>query len=197
LKKLLPKGSYVQTADDEYSFERHFELWFCVSMSDGYFTIDDKRVEPFEIGLNTAFAIGNDALKFAARVHGQCEIHCYIEGPNKKWLAEIIRNALKANIYREKMGWESVITLLEENDIAPVVLSYSVCDQFPNSGIADWTDDKNGDDWYKLSEEEKWRLAMIGVRERKGLEIKPDDWDDFFFEDGVDAFDLVEKVKIN
>jgi hypothetical protein len=43
----------------------------------------------FSAILNTTLAIGSDPLKLYARLHGQCEVHTFVEGKNRNWLADI------------------------------------------------------------------------------------------------------------
>ena len=66
--------------------------------------LNGKPINPFALSLNTAYAIGNDAVKLAARIHGQCEIHCWAKGENRKWLAGIVQQGLACGLYRAGMG---------------------------------------------------------------------------------------------
>ncbi len=177
-----------------------------IIFDDDSLTIGDRRSSFGTAALNTALAIGGDQLKLAARLHGQCEIHAFVEGPNRMWLANIIEIGLRRNIFRANTGWEGVVELLQSSSKEPVVTSYSVCDQFPNSGVAiqasvwsppETTDEDEGDDgWYELPESEQWRLAMdaLRIKNQNGykIELKPDDWEDYHFVDGVTAFDIVD-----
>lgn len=101
-----------------------------------------------DVGLNTALAAGSDPIKLAAKLHGYCELHAWVDGPDRAWLAGIMQEGLDIGLYRRgiwysKMpdgprdqwtpqGWEDVITLLRARDDEPVVTSYTVCDGFPN-----------------------------------------------------------------
>jgi hypothetical protein len=122
--------------------------------------------------LNTVLVVGNDPLCLYARLHGQCEIHAYVEGPNRTWLANVIRDGLEYGVYRPEAGWESVVTLLRNREDEPVVTSYSICESFPNRDVADWVppgeanedDDAHEDAWYDLDADERWRLAMTALR---------------------------------
>jgi hypothetical protein len=112
------------------------------------------ELETANLDLNTALVAGSDPVRLAAKIHGWCEIHCWIEGADRKWLAGIIDEGLAAGIYRRGMwyadqpdgpkdkwssqGWDEVLDLLRERDNGPVVLSYSVGDGFPNADIADY-----------------------------------------------------------
>lgn len=182
-----------------------FKTWYIVAMDpEAEFLLGDKRVSLFTLQLNTLLKIGDDPLKLAARIHGQCEIYAYVEGPNRRWLAEIMTRGLKTGVYRQNMHWEDVIAFLCERDDEPVVMSYSVCEQFPNPGVAEWMsenqervleDESNADEiheeWYELSTEEQWARAMPKLRGGgvgSGLELKPDGWNDYYFGEGLTAF---------
>lgn len=164
------------------------------------FRIDGHSIPAWYLSLNTAIAAGGPPLQFAARFHAQCEMHAWVDGPNRKWLAGIIRQGRALGMYRPNLGWESVIDLLEGPSRGPVVLSSSFTEGFPSRDLAkgyeysgDVPPDK--DRWYKLSDTQRWRLAMKGLRESNdGLEMHPDTWDDFWFGETdrrYTAFDVV------
>lgn len=168
--------------------------------------------------LNTAVALGGDEVKLAARLHGQCEIHAYVEGSNRNWLADMVQSALAKAVFRPSRGdystgWDSVITLLRSRDDEPVVTSYSVCDSFPNPSVGDWlppwpegvprswdalteeqTKERSDREeaWYELESEEQWRISLEGLRAGTGgLELKPDNWNSFKFRHGLSYLDLM------
>lgn len=196
-RALLPEDCYALRHKDDRSFFEAFRTWSSVQMSAMYRLPDGRETNVFEVSLNTAVAMGSDAICLLAKLHGQCEIHAYVEGPNRAWLAGIIEQGIKDKILRvwEKDhygGWPAVIELLKSRDDEPVVTSYSVTEQFPNSGIArnhgdwqitvsheeikkkykleesdnpsDWIADYRSDLWLDLTESEQWRLAMDGLR---------------------------------
>lgn len=180
---------------NEYEFRKKFRLWLNTNYSE-IFLIGYKKIDPFEIILNTAYILGSDPIKLAARIHGQCEIHCFVEGKNRKWFADLISNGIKRHIYSEDVGWENVLKFLESCDSNPVVLSYSVCEQFPNPVIANFKGDVDFDGFYDLSFEDQWDKSMVGLREEHGLEIKPENWDDFYFGKGLTGFDIIKSNRI-
>jgi hypothetical protein len=144
----------------------------------------------FSLLLNTAYLLGSNSVKLAARIHGQCELHCWIAEQNKEWIAGIIEQSLYWGIYRQDMGWDDVISLLRKNATEPVVLSFSVCDSFPNAKVADFPlpDDEYGDldpsPWENLDGETQWSLAFAELKKKEGcLELSPDGWNDFYFTD--------------
>jgi len=161
-----------------------------------------KPVSLFTSQLNTALAFGSDVVKLAARLHGQCECHAYVEGKNRKWLAELFQEGLDTGIFRSKVrsydqGYSEVIKLLLFRDDEPVVTSYSVCDSFPNAAIAgftptrmleDYADEPDWDEWYEKPHDERWELALKGLREQNKegwVELDPEKWADFFFGNSV------------
>lgn len=209
------------------------ELAITGSFGEGGLTWKGKTADAFSLVLNTAARVGGDPVKLAARIHGQCEIHCWCEGKDRAWVAEIIDKGLRDGIYRRGMrpekapgvpgelvsqGWEEVAALLRSRDDEPVVMSYSVCDQFPNRYEAgweppadadlrpDWCDDeywaelddsdraryRADEGWDRLTDAERWDAGMAALRVQKGgLQLDPDDWDTFSFGHCLSVFDLL------
>lgn len=151
---------------------------------------------PFTAALNTALLIGGDVLKLAARLHAQCEIHAYVKGHNRKWLASIIKQGLEIGFYRPDAGWDEVIALLRSSNEGAVVTSYTITERFPNPHIARWRPSYNEygelhyDDFYDLSDEEQWNLAIKNLFKESTLEMKPDNWNAYWVKPGYDAFKL-------
>lgn len=148
----------------------------------------------FTIALNTTLRVGSDPIKLAARIHGQCEVHCWVAGKNRTWLAGIMEQGREIGFYREDSGWEAVISLLRSREDEPVVLSYSVCDSFPNSNqleAPEGADPEAGSDWfYDLPPQEAWDRAFAALVESDGgLELTPDHWGDFYFSPNESAFE--------
>ena len=173
----------------------------------------------FHLQLNTAQVVGGDALKFCARMHGQCEIHAWVNGSNRQWLANIITGGLSTGILRESPlgygGWRVVIDLLEKRSDCPVVTSYSVCEGFPNAWLvrehlqeSEWPDSLSDLDqssehfnedfnnaFWDLDGSAQWALAMAALKLSGGsLEMTPDNWNDYYFGDGRTAFDLRKAI---
>jgi hypothetical protein len=185
--------SQIVPAEGRYCLDRPESLSDWLAVSADYLLMGDKRVGVFSMGLQTMLDAGNDQMKLLARIHGQCEIHAWVEGPNRAWVANIIDRGLATSFYRKDMGWESVAGLLRRADDSPVVMSYSVCDGFPNRGLdADYandTCDEYGERWYELPFETRWEHCIKTLRERDPLmEIKPDNWDNYYFRDGTNGF---------
>jgi len=190
IRRILPKDDYVQNATyDNFEYAARRSLQY--GMVGTTFLIDDIKVPAWVAALNTALAMGNDAVKLAARLHGQCEIHAYVEDENRGWLSSIISKGLKTGIYRKNQGWLEVLSLLAECD-GPYVTSYSVCEQFPRPGVIEsWgTCECEIERFYELDSTEQWELAIEALRKKPKMEISPSNWDDYFFRDGWDGFKI-------
>ena len=194
--KHIPASCYLHQSGRRDLLAEDIKTWLSVGYGpDAALLLGDERYPLFELQLNSALVVGGNTLKLAARLHGQCEIHCYVEGPNRNWLAGLIEEALEKAIFRKDAGWDSVCKLLHKADDSPVICSYSVCDSFPNRHAAGWVpeeEDEDGEGWYAIPREEQWELALAGIREgNKGLELTPDGWDDFHFGSApVSGFDF-------
>jgi hypothetical protein len=202
LRKILNPNHY--TAGPDYQGMRFVDALSTalhVGFDSDVLIVDGKRVDTFAAALNTAYVMGSDAVKLMARLHGQCELHAYVEGANRAWLAGIIERGREARVLRPKMGWEAAAEFLRSREDCPVVTSYSVCDQFPNHHIAGWEpplakyedgeEYQDTDAWYDLPAAEQWRAAMDGLRAAGGgLELKPDNWQTFHFRNGINGFQL-------
>jgi hypothetical protein len=195
LRPLVKPGHYLH--DPRYESDTVWASAFETAFSGGFdgdlLVCDGDPVSTFSVTLNTAMRAGSDAVKLAARIHGQCELHCYAEGQDREWLADIIGQGLGAGVFRKNTGhrddetWEAVASFLRESGDEPVVLSYSVGDQFPNP----WEADYEGD-WEDLGLDEQWRIGMDVLRaSSRGLRLDPARWQDFSFDDGLSVFGLL------
>jgi hypothetical protein len=145
--------------------------------------------------LNTVLAIGNDALKLAARLHGQCEIHAWVDGKNRAWLADMMQSGLDCGVFRRgfpfrdgpgpdaperwsTQGWEQVMALLRSSDDEPVVTSYSVGNSFPNRRVAGWWPPEGTElrpSWVDLTE---WEALGDAERDEHRHERADEMWDE-------------------
>lgn len=139
-------------------------------------TVEDSA---WRIALNTVHAAGSDPMKLFARLHAQCEIHCWWEGKDRAWIAKIMEDGRRIGLYRDDQGWDEVIDFVKRRDDSPVVTSYSVCDEFPEAGLVveqgllelpddpNYPGEKDWDHWYELSNEERWDLGMKALRKQE------------------------------
>lgn len=162
------------------------------------FRVADIELNSFDVALNTALAVGAPVIALAAKIHGACELHAWVEGPDRKWLADLIDDGLDIGVYRREVtghsqGWESVQELLRSRDDEPVVMSYSVCDSFPNQYVANWQPpDGDEDAWYDLPDDQQWELALAGLRKaRPWAQITPESLAGQGFHLGVTVYDLL------
>lgn len=93
--------------------------------------IAGRRLHLDDVNMNTAITAGSDPIRLAAKIHGWCEVHCYIENGDKPWLADLIGTGLDTGLYRPDAGWEAIQAMLRDGRSSPVALSYTVGDHFP------------------------------------------------------------------
>lgn len=115
-----------------------------------------------QLVLNTALAAGSDALRIAVKIAWQCEIHGYVMGFHRKWLADLIQEGLEENLYHRGLGWEELVTKLRETNDGPVVASSSKTDPFPNAAVANWKGTE--EDWATLGFTKQWDAAVKGLK---------------------------------
>ena len=204
---LLPPDCYLlrDPHEDRRSLRWEANLRTYLSVADGDFIINGEPIQILIVALNTACALGNDVLKLAARLDGQCEIHAYVEGPHRAWLADLIDTGRKARILRPDLGWDQVATLLRARADEPVVTSFSVCEPFPHASLLDELDRTqwpaelaaadpripSGDLFDDLDEETQWAIGMQVLRARAhSLELSPTNWQEFYFVHPIMALDL-------
>lgn len=173
MRKLLPADSYIaKLRYGDHLYESSLQVYLNVT---GDLEIEGKHIDAWSIALNTALAIGNEPLKLCARLHGQCEIHAWVDGKNRAWLADVIESGRQRNLFRREQGWTGVVDLLRRSDKGEVVTSYSVTEDFPGHQRT-WADG----------------IAALRSPEAKGgLEIRPDE-SNYYFGHGVTAFDLYD-----
>lgn len=174
-KKMLPEYHYLLDIEND-RFGDLLKTWLSVGRE--FMTLPDGRtIEPFTLGINTAIIQGNDQVCLLARLHAQCEIHCYVEGQDRSWMADIIDDGYEIGMMRTTDGydgWPAVSALLREHDDDAVVCSYSVGDSFPYSG-------------------KTWEESMASLRasdEVCGLRISPESLRRQGFDSGVTAYDI-------
>lgn len=114
---------------------------------------------------NTVLAAGSDPMRLVIKIHLLCEVHGYVMGYHRGWLADLIEEGYKEGLYRkgfwraddkhamdeligkevpqeamifQSMGWPELVTKLREGRSGPVVMSFSGTEGFPNSRVANW-----------------------------------------------------------
>lgn len=185
LRRWAPLLIERPSALTEEGFRGWFEISWIGSVASGAPLLAWRGVEiaTFDVGLNTALAIGSDPLKLAARLVGQAPIHPWVAGPDRTWLARIITRGLDDGVLRPGNGWEQAATLLASRSEGPVVLAVSEVfpdfDELAERGFAD-----SAAQWDQAVAELK---ADTGAR----LQLTPTDWEGWRFEDGLSVLDLI------
>jgi hypothetical protein len=178
--------------------------------------IDGKPIDLFVAKLNTALSYGSDAMKLAARLHGQSELHCWVAGKNRVWLADIIENApttiFRVDVATGESYWKPIIESLRETDEGDAVFSYSVGSSFPlveyDKKFLDSLSEMDDEDeeiereaiyysWAEKPYTERWDDTIDEFKEQtktQMLELTPDNWDSYYFGRGPDALNILEKL---
>lgn len=140
--------------------------------------------------------VGNDAMKLAAHIHGQCEIHGWVHPDDGEWFARQIESAVHAGVLaddgRQHYGTWADLADLARASTTPLVSSYSVCEGWPDPyliaehrpdlfdvGPADENDDdyddRHDNAWSALSIEDRNRIADLAIIEC-GPRWRPSEW---------------------
>jgi hypothetical protein len=146
---------------------------------------------------NACLAHGPDALRLAARLAAQAEIWCWVDGPNRSWLARLIGEGLEAGYFQPLMGWESAQALLLQSEEAPVFVSTSVTGRMPCTVLAVRAGDVIGEELEELPPYEQWALAEAYLRRESAQEdeaahseelhapfsreMRPRNWSEYFY----------------
>lgn len=159
---------------------------------DGDLAWNGHSIDGFTLALNTALVVGGDALRLSARVHGSCEIHGWVDGPNRAWLADVVEDGLASGVLRrahqtQYENWPGVAALLRRTARTPVVMSYSVTESFPNAELAR----PPSKPYSEMAEDEREARDAEVQAADEGLEIRPEDWTTFRFSHCLSAFDLL------
>lgn len=215
LLRMVPEGHYLR------DLRRHGKDDLAAtalrSLIDGdaadALTWNGHRVDGESLVLNTALAVGGDALRLSARVIGTCEIHGWIDGPNRAWIADMIEEGLASGVLRRARqtqyeNWPGLVTLLRSTSRSPVVMSSSFAEPFPGFHLVSprskrWDEMTEAEEATRLAEEEawdqldpdvRWEQALAALRDPDdGLEIRPESWSSFRFSHGLSALDLMSE----
>lgn len=200
LRESLPGSDYVWDFGDRYHQLKSLETFLSVG-SGRKIVVEGYGHSLFGVMLNTAYCMGSGPVKLMARIHGQCEVHGYIRGESRSWVANIIALGRGYGIYREQEGWEEVMDMLRSNSTRTVVTSYSVCDIFPcpyelqsNQGLEEDEREHYAEWFYSLPKEEQWQIGLGELYEQPLLEITPENWEGYYFDTGLTAFDWMNWV---
>ena len=200
LLELIPAGHYLRQRPQSPlllpQWVSRFQMTWSVELPLSW---GNRRFDAWTCSLNTALALGNDPVRFLARLEAQCEMHCWVDGPDRDWLAGLIEEGRRLGVYRAAAGWEEAVTLLRSRADEPVVLSHSSGEGFPSISASDWEppplagqdDELDWDAWYEIPDAEQWEICMAWLRRQPGrLQLTPDGWSEYHFSHGLTVFDL-------
>lgn len=182
---------------------------------------DGQPVSHGDVMANTALLLGSDVIRLAVRIDGQCELHGFVDGEDRAWLADLIAEGCDTNVFRRGFsvrhadtgGWDAVIALLRARDDEPVVLSYSGSEGWPDMECTTWTppntgreweteedEDRAADEdlaaWEAIGEVEQWRTGMEWLRASpRLLRFDPNHWGSYRFGNCLTAFDFAPKTR--
>jgi len=170
----------------------------------------DYDPKQFAMKLNTALRLGNEFVRWMARVHGQCEIFAWIHGDDREFFADLLERGCREGLFRHKlekadMGYTTLITSLRCYS-GPVVMSYSVTERFPSNTVdgisAEYEhgsfDDEESEEWNNLTDEQRWDVAFLALSNNDHkLRIEPAHitTDCYRFGSGDDFLDAPKKPK--
>jgi hypothetical protein len=159
------------------------------------FQYEGDAIDTLNVGVNTMTAVGGPLLGVVAWIHGQCEVHGYIEGEYRDWLADQLDQGVRAGLLREHPdahydGWGQVAAMLRGGRTEPVVMSYSVCDTFPEPPSN--LDEEQQDAWYNIDPDERWIDGLTRLRGGEGNvgALDPRTLPERRYGDGKTIFDL-------
>lgn len=137
---------------------------------------DGSEHDGWTIGLNTLAAVASESVKLLARIHAQCELHCWFSEDHREWFKDQLAAAIEADL----LDAEYRAPLIEwlGNARGPIVLSYSVCDEFPSPAMLEKF--QGGECAYEafeqsgMSEEQLFDECLATLQETPSLRITPE-----------------------
>jgi len=212
LIRAIPSEHYLaDSTQNDIMWAESFRT--AMSVGDMRLQVNGEKISSLDIVLNTALTMGNDALKLAAAIDGQCEINAFIRGKNRSWMADIIEND-NSGIFRTHK-WLDLIEMLRESDEETVFMAYSVTDgilsrvnsdwrqtiaEKQNLDLDDWeVENRLEDEWIALGKDKHWELADAWADEmvQYGYELSPERWaSDFYYGSGWNAGKIVEALEM-
>lgn len=154
---------------DPARWERQFRTCWA-TFSSVFRDASGGPINPMEVSMNTIGALGSDEMRVAAWIHGQCEVHGWVEGNARAWLAARIERGMAIGIFRADpvnfYGWRHLVGMLRASTTLPVVMSYSVTNYFP--APPEGLSDGERDQWYAMAEDDKWKDGLHRLRVGEG-----------------------------
>lgn len=201
---------YVERLGLDRTYERSGMLRAYLAMADGKLKYGDREFNGWHLLLNTALDTGNEQICFLTKFHAQCEVHAWVAGEHRAWLAGVVERAIENKLVRPEVpgldpsrkfstGWRELVDALRRTAEHPVVMSYSGTEQFP--GPQFWRGDEENpvpqdeseraEAFYDHSEVRQWDLCMLAIW---NMQMTPENLCTYGFGDGMSAFGLAEII---
>lgn len=155
-----------------------------ISAMEWCFPVGDDPVPLWHVILNTGKCADNPAVLLAAKLEGQCEINCFVEGINRSWMADVVEQGVADRTFHADDGWNDLVSLLREDPESAVVVSYdsyggpfgdpTTCIE---AGV--WNPHPLDQEyaWDLLAKADQWDFSIRALRiksEEWGTEISPE-----------------------
>ena len=158
---------------------------------------------PGQISPDTKLDLTANPLRFLTRMHAQCELHAWVAGEDRRWLADLVEDGFRDGVMRAEFrrrptdapyltGWRALVDALRRTAAHPVVMSYSVCEQFPRRDLADFAPEYDSNaTWDDADDEYRWAACMPAIAH---LQLTPVNLREQGFGDGLSALDFGDAV---
>lgn len=202
---------YVERLGLDRMYERPGMLRAHFMMGDEKLKFGGREFNGWHMLLNTALDTGNEQICFLTKFHAQSEIHARVAGEHRDWLAGVIERAIENKLVRPEVphglrpgetfstGWRELVEALRRTAEHPVVMSYSVTEQFPSPHL--WRGDADNpvpkdrpgrvEAFYDHSIVKQWDLCMPAIRD---MQMTPENLCTYGFGDGMNALALAEMI---
>lgn len=154
---------------------------------------DGRKLSAWSVAMNTLKAVASEPIKLLIHIHAQCEIHAWVDEPNREWFADSIETLMEEGVLSESY-WRPLITWLRETAKGPIVLSYSVCDEFPTPSMI--PEFREAECAYEACEkagwsaERLWDECFARLKAEKTLELNPDRVANTTFDANLTPYDV-------
>jgi hypothetical protein len=208
------------------------------------FTWKGQGIRMSSLIWNTMLAAGSDPMRLGVKIHCTCEHHGYLMGFHRKWFADIIDEGLEEGLFRKgywrsknplqdlgletedavletskavyiSQGWVELSAKLREENVGPVVMSFSGGDSFPNPEIGAWMPtwpegtprkwdaltpaqraerSDQQEQWGYLSFDKRWAMSVKGIKNQSGNKpIDPKTLRAYRFTHEISLLDLINQ----
>lgn len=137
--------------------------------------------------LNTISCVGSNVIRLLARIHGQCELNCFVKIEHMNWFADIVQQGLNSSFLDKDAGWLDVFDLISNKSNSPIVLNYG--DQYNFIHKLNMHQNIIFSDQWNLSFEQ-----LVENNTQMIIEISPSTIELPRFDNGRDLFQLSQKL---